>query len=56
MQGSIGFFTGALLNQPLFVFAPAILIDEWFGLFAGYFLGSLCFLSGSLLTLVAPSQ
>lgn len=55
MQGSLGFLMGCLMGaDAIFVFAPSILIDEWFGLFAGYFLGSLCFLSGSFLTLIAP--
>lgn len=56
VQGSVGFLTGSLLTQPLLVFAPTILIDEWFGMFAGYFLGSLCFLSGSFLTVAAPTS
>ena len=52
MQGSVGFLTGSLLSQPLFVMAPSLLIDEWFGMFVGYVLGSLCFLSGSSLGLL----
>ena len=56
VQGSVGFLSGSLLTQSLLVFAPTILIDEWFGMFAGYFLGSLCFLSGSFLTIVAPTS
>ncbi len=55
VQGSVGFLTGSLLTQPLLIFAPSVLINEWFGMFAGYFLGSLCFLSGSYLTVAAPS-
>ena len=51
VQGSIGFLTGSLLSQPLFVLAPSVLIDEWFGMFVGYVLGSLCFLSGSFIGL-----
>jgi hypothetical protein len=54
VQGSIGFLSGSLLTQPIFIIAPTVLIDEWFGVFAGYFLGSLCFLSGSILTIAAP--
>ena len=54
VQGSIGFLSGSLLTQPLFIIAPRVLINEWFGVFAGYFLGSLCFLSGSFLTIAAP--
>ena len=33
VQGSVGFLTGSLLSQPLFVLAPSVLIDEWFGMF-----------------------
>ena len=51
VQGSVGFLTGSLLSQPLFVLAPSVLIDEWFGMFVGYVLGSLCFLSGSFIGL-----
>ena len=51
VQGSVGFLTGSILSQPLFVLAPSVLIDEWFGMFVGYVLGSLCFLSGSFIGL-----
>ena len=51
VQGSVGFLTGSILSQPLFVLAPSVLIDEWFGMFVGYVLGSLCFLSGSFISL-----
>jgi len=49
VQGSIGFLSGAILSEPVFVLSASVLIDEWFGMFVGYFLGSLCFLLGSYL-------
>ena len=53
LLGSIGFLTGAVFSQPLFVLPASDLIHEWFGMFVGYFLGSLCFLSGSFLGMQA---
>ena len=51
LQGSVGFLTGAVLTEPRLVLFASVLIDEWFGMFVGYFLGSLCFLSGSYLVM-----
>ena len=55
MQGSVGFLSGAILSEPVFVLSASVLIDEWFGMFVGYFLGSLCFLLGSYLGMSAVS-
>ena len=52
MQGSLGFLTGSLLTDAIFVTAETVLVDYWFGLFSGYVLGSFCFLSGSFITLL----
>jgi hypothetical protein len=52
-QGSCGFLLGSsFVGQAVFVFAPAMLVEDWFGMFSGYVLGSLCFLIGSCITVV----